>query len=77
MWSLFGLTCTTSSAEMCWWSRSPCTPRRTPPSTSEWLGSSVPLDPFYSGYVVDVVAYDSYDAIGVLVVEPRDLQLMR
>jgi hypothetical protein len=38
--------------------------------TSEWLGSSVPLDPFYGGYVVDIVAYDSFDAIGVLVLDP-------
>ena len=38
--------------------------------TSEWLGDSVALDPFYNGYVVDVVAYDSLDAIGVMVVDP-------
>ncbi len=28
---------------------------------SDWLGSSTYLDPFYDGYTVDIVAYDSYD----------------
>jgi hypothetical protein len=31
---------------------------------SEWLGSSTYLDPFYDGYTVDIVAYDSFDDFG-------------
>ena len=28
---------------------------------SDWLGSTTYLDPFYSGYTVDIVAYDTFD----------------
>ncbi len=35
---------------------------------SDWLGSSTWLDPFNDCYTVDLVAYDSYDAIDVLTV---------
>jgi hypothetical protein len=28
---------------------------------SDWLGSTTFLDPFYDGYTVDIVAYDSYE----------------
>ncbi|MBX2800929.1 MAG: hypothetical protein KTR31_24830 [Myxococcales bacterium] len=28
---------------------------------SDWYGSTTFLDPFYAGYTVDIVAYDSYD----------------
>lgn len=31
---------------------------------SDWLGSSTWLDPFYTGYSVDFVAYDSYGETG-------------
>lgn len=36
--------------------------------TSEWLGSSTYLDPWYGGYSVDFVAYDSYGDSGVTTV---------
>lgn len=38
--------------------------------SSEWLGSSVYLDPFYTGYTVEFVAYDQLDAMGFLAVSP-------
>jgi hypothetical protein len=28
---------------------------------SDWMGSTTYLDPFYDGYTVDIVAYDSYE----------------
>jgi hypothetical protein len=31
---------------------------------SDWLGSTTRLDPFWGGYSVDIVAYDSYEAFG-------------
>lgn len=31
---------------------------------SDWYGSTTMLDPFWDGYTVDFVAYDSYDAYG-------------
>jgi len=37
---------------------------------SEWLGHTTYLDCFYSGYEVDIVAYDYYDAYDVLTVWP-------
>ena len=38
--------------------------------TSDWLGSSTWLDPYYGGYEVDIVAYDSFDAYDVLTIVP-------
>ena len=35
---------------------------------SDWLGSSTYLDPFSPCYTVDLVAYDSYDAVDVMTV---------
>lgn len=37
---------------------------------SDWLGSSTWLDCYYSGYEVDFVAYDSFDAYDVLTIRP-------
>ena len=36
--------------------------------TSEWMGHETFLDPFYRGYTVDLVAYDSYDEASVMTV---------
>jgi hypothetical protein len=38
--------------------------------SSEWLGSSLYLDPFYRGYTVEFVVYDQWDAAGFLAVAP-------
>jgi hypothetical protein len=37
---------------------------------SEWLGSTSTLDPFYSGYTVDLVVYDTFEDLGWLTVVP-------
>ncbi|MCK6506409.1 hypothetical protein L6R53_24050 [Myxococcota bacterium] len=37
---------------------------------SDWLGSSTWLDCGYRGYLVDIVAYDSFDAVDVLTITP-------
>lgn len=37
---------------------------------SDWLGTSTWLDPYYHGYVVDIVAYDSYEVPASLSVRP-------
>lgn len=37
---------------------------------SDWLGSSTWLSCDYGGYVVDIVAYDSFDAYDVLSITP-------
>jgi hypothetical protein len=31
---------------------------------SDWLGSTTYLDPFWGGYSVDIVAYDTYEDFG-------------
>lgn len=38
---------------------------------SDWLGSTTYLDCAYGGYSVDIVAYDSYDAIDVITIYPQ------
>jgi len=35
---------------------------------SDWLGSTTILDPFYAGYTVDIVAYDTYEDFDYLTV---------
>lgn len=37
---------------------------------SDWLGRTTYLDPFYPGYTVDIVAYDSYEAFDVVTLWP-------
>ncbi|MBN2798933.1 MAG: hypothetical protein JXX28_07270 [Deltaproteobacteria bacterium] len=37
---------------------------------SDWLGGSTWLDPYYHGYVMDIVAYDSVDQAGSLSIRP-------
>jgi hypothetical protein len=37
---------------------------------SDWMGSSTWLDCHYGGYVVDFVAYDSFDAMDIVSVYP-------
>ena len=37
---------------------------------SDWLGSSTWLDPYYTGYSVDIVAYDTYGETSVITVWP-------
>lgn len=37
---------------------------------SDWLGSTTWLDCWYGGYVVDIVAYDSFDAYDIVSVRP-------
>jgi hypothetical protein len=37
---------------------------------SDWMGSSTYLDPYYAGYSVDIVAYDSYGDTGYVTVMP-------
>ncbi len=37
---------------------------------SDWLGSTTWLDCGFGGYVVDIIAYDSYGAYDVLTVDP-------
>jgi len=38
---------------------------------SDWFGSTTLLDPFYNGYTVDLVAYDSYDSFDWITVVPE------
>lgn len=37
---------------------------------SDWLGSTTWLDCWYGGYVVDIIAYDSFDAYDIVSVRP-------
>ena len=37
---------------------------------SEWLGSTSTLDPYYTGYTVDLVVYDTFEDFGWLTVVP-------
>lgn len=38
---------------------------------SDWLGATTYLDCAYSGYSVDIVAYDSYDAVDIITIYPQ------
>jgi hypothetical protein len=38
---------------------------------SDWLGSSTYLDCYYSGYEVDIIVYDSFEAYDVMTVYPE------
>jgi hypothetical protein len=37
---------------------------------SDWLGRTTLLDPFYPGYTVDIVAYDTYEDFGFVTLWP-------